>query len=317
MLQEKEPASQGRECVIWAVGGGKGGTGKSFVTSCIGASLASKGKKVVLIDADLGGANLHSFLGVNRPGSSLTDFFDKKMPLADLIIDTAIPGMGLITGNLQSLASDDIKYVQKLKLFRHIKLLDADYVLIDLGAGSHFNTLDTFLLADKMIVVIVPEITAIENMYHFIKNVLFRKLTIVFKTHGLNDIAEDTWKKRETYGIKTFQELIEFLKGTSSDVKELLDRELEGFKIHFVLNNVKNNQEISIGQSVKSVSMKYLGILTNYAGYIEYDDCIRNCINNRIPFMRSYSSSRCAKEIEKLTENLITGKQVGMLRYPA
>jgi len=316
ILQEKELSPGKKECEIWAVGGGKGGTGKSFVTSCIGASLAAKGKKVVLIDADLGGANLHSFLGVSRPSSSLTDFFEKKVPLADLIINTGTTGMGLITGNLHSLASDDIKYVQKLKLFRHIKLLDADYVLVDLGAGSHYNTLDTFLLADKMIVVIVPEITAIENMYHFIKNVLFRKLTILFKTNGLNDIAEETWKNRDNYGIKTFQELIDFLKGMSNEIKELLDRELTGFKIHFVLNNVKNNQEISIGLSVKSVSMKYLGILTQYVGFIENDDSIRNCINNRMPFMRSYSSSRCAKEIEKLAENLITGKQVGLMRFP-
>ena len=46
---------------IWAIGGGKGGTGKSFLTCNIAASLAQQGKKVVMIDADFGGANLHSF----------------------------------------------------------------------------------------------------------------------------------------------------------------------------------------------------------------------------------------------------------------
>jgi flagellar biosynthesis protein FlhG len=90
---------------------------------------------------------------------------------------------------------------------------------------------------------------------------------------------------------------------------------MAGFKIHFILNNVKNNLEISIGLSVKSVSMKYLGINTQYVGYIEYDDCIRNCINNRMPFMRSYASSRCAKEIEKITDNLMNGKQFGVTRF--
>ncbi|HEU0265075.1 MAG TPA: P-loop NTPase, partial [Geobacterales bacterium] len=123
-VSPQEPAgdslstAQASRCEIWAVAGGKGGTGKSFITSCMGATIAQRGKRVVMIDADLGGANLHSFLGVSRPTVSLTDFFDKKTPLKELIINTAIPNMGLITGNLHSLASDDIKYVQKLKLFR-------------------------------------------------------------------------------------------------------------------------------------------------------------------------------------------------------
>ena len=70
--------AQDKRCEIWAIGGGKGGTGKSFVTSSIGTHLASKGSKVVLIDADLGGANLHTLLGVSKPRNSLTDFFEKK-----------------------------------------------------------------------------------------------------------------------------------------------------------------------------------------------------------------------------------------------
>ncbi len=54
---------------IWAIGGGKGGTGKSFLTSSIGRNLAQSGYRVTLIDADLGGANLHSFLKIRKPKS--------------------------------------------------------------------------------------------------------------------------------------------------------------------------------------------------------------------------------------------------------
>ena len=78
--------AQDKRCEIWAIGGGKGGTGKSFVTSSIGTHLASKGNKVVLIDADLGGANLHTLLGVSKPRNSLTDFFERKASLNDIIV---------------------------------------------------------------------------------------------------------------------------------------------------------------------------------------------------------------------------------------
>ena len=147
--------NSGKHCKIWAVGGGKGGTGKSFITSSMGTCLALKGSKTILLDADLGGANLHTFFGLNRPRYSLSDFFDKKIPLQDIIVHSGIAILGLVTGSLGSLDSEGINYAQKQKLFRHIRTLDADHILIDLGGGTHINTLDTFLLADRMIVCLL------------------------------------------------------------------------------------------------------------------------------------------------------------------
>ena len=120
--------------------------------------------------------------------------------------------MGLLIGAIHSLTPDGIKYSQKLKLFRHIKNLDADYILIDLGAGAHFNTIDTFLLADKKLIAIVPEITAIENMYYFLKTAFFRKLMTTLGDHGLKDVVQNTWKNRGTYNISNLNELIVYLK---------------------------------------------------------------------------------------------------------
>ena len=100
--------AMGRQCEIWAVGSGKGGTGKSFLTSSLGAVIARNGKRVALIDADLGGANLHSFLGIGRPRYSLTDFFEKKMPLNKLIVDyDSAPNIGIITGDIDSITIQD------------------------------------------------------------------------------------------------------------------------------------------------------------------------------------------------------------------
>ena len=108
-------------CKVWAIGGGKGGTGKSFIASNIGSYLAKKGKKVVLIDADLGGANLHSLLGVKKPEASLEDFFNKKVPLKDTvrIYGNGSGKVGLVTGDIHSLESGKIKHTQNQKLFCH------------------------------------------------------------------------------------------------------------------------------------------------------------------------------------------------------
>ena len=77
----------------------------------------------------------------------------------------------------------------KEKLLRHILSLDADYVLIDLGAGTTFNTLDLFTLSDDGLIVYTPEPHARVDAYGFIKNTVYRKLRRLF---GKNDPVKAT-----------------------------------------------------------------------------------------------------------------------------
>lgn len=299
-----------RASEIWAVGGGKGGTGKSFLISSIGSCLAAKGKKVALVDADLGGANLHTFLGIDRPKASLTDFFERNRLLGDLLVDTGIPNLGLVAGAIRTLAPDNLKHTQKLKLFRHIKGLERQYVLIDLGAGTHFNTLDAFLLANKMILALIPQITAIENAYYFLKNVFFRKLMDAMNAHGLKDLFKQTWLNREENGISNMRQLMDYLRSLSSPIARIIDKELSEFTVYIALNQIRSSQEIQIGNAVKSVCRKYFGFRALYVGYVEYDDIVSRCVNKREAYMQTYPASRCAREITRITENLLTGKQI-------
>ena len=303
-----------KEGKIWAIGGGKGGTGKTFLTSCIGIYLAKSGKRVILIDVDIGGANLHSLLGISRPKKSLTNFFETGTSLSKLAVKTDIENMSLITGDVHSLASDNIRFTQKLKLFRHIMKLNKQYVIIDLGGGSHNNTIDTFLIADKKIAVLEPEIIAIENMYHFVKNALFRKIRMSLRSYGFKEIVEHMWEQREKYHIKSLKELIESLKESFSYLGDILDRELADFKIYLVLNKIRSSQDILIGSSMKSIFKKYLGIDAKFVGYIEYDDAVWRSIRERRPLMLNYSLSRVAKEIGVFTENLLYEREMKISR---
>ncbi len=299
-----------KEDKIWAIGGGKGGTGKSFVTSAMGTYIAGKGKRVILIDIDIGGANLHSFLGISRPKKSLTDFFEAGASLNKLAVKTGIDNMSLITGDIHSLASDSIKFTQKLKLFRHIMKLNKHYVIIDLGGGSHNNTIDTFLMADKKIVILEPEITSVENMYHFVKNALFRKLRMSLREYGFKDIVEQMWERREEYNIKSLRELMDCIRDNFSYVGDIIDKELSDFKLYLILNKIRSSDDILIGSSMKSIFMKYLGVDTKFVGFVEYDDSVWRSIREGRPFMLNYSLSRSAKEVEVFTENLLKGKEI-------
>lgn len=291
--------------VIWAFGGGKGGTGKSFIASNMGSCLAEKEKKTILIDLDFGGANLHSFIGIKKPNSTLVDFFEKGVALKDLVEWTGVSNLGLITGNLRSFNFDGGKYAQRLKLFRHIKTLDCDHIVIDLGAGSHFTTLDAFLTADRMIVVINPEKISIENLYVFIKSALVRKLNFVLKSHDIKYLFKDIWKSKEKYGIKNIRNYLDCLREQSDTAGEIIDSVIADFKIDIIINQVRDKDDIEIGNLVKSVFLKYLGIKSQYTGCIDYENEIRLCNRKGQLFTRTYSTSPMTKDLEKLMKRLL------------
>lgn len=301
---------------IWAIGGGKGGTGKSFLTSSMGMKLALGGKRVTLIDGDLGGANLHTFLKIKKPRYSLTDFFERKIPLSDIIKGTDIPNLRFVTGDIRSLDTIGIKYAQKLKLYRHIKNISADYVLIDLGAGSGHNTIDTFLVADKMIAVTLPEVTAIENLYLFIKKVLFRKLNMLLGEHGLKNAAKNAWKERNTKDIKNIRELIQHIKDISPEISAIVDKTLGDFKLFLIMNQVKKDQHIETGFSTKSVINKYFGIDCRYMGYIRYNEFFWKFIKQSEAFRPITSTGSTSQEVGIIVQNLLGDKQVKLSEIP-
>mgnify|MGYP003617274944 FL=1 len=177
---ELQGISPQRRQKIWAVGGGKGGVGKSLVTANLSICLALMGYKVVAIDLDLGGANLHTCLGVPIPEKTLSDYLSKKVPsLGHLLTSTPITNLSIISGAQDDVGIANLKQIQKTKILSSIVDLDADFILLDLGAGTSFNTLDFFIAADQGILTALPEPTSIENTYRFIRSVYHRKLKMV------------------------------------------------------------------------------------------------------------------------------------------
>jgi len=154
---------------IIAIGGGKGGVGKSLLAANLGIYLAQLGKRVVLIDADLGGANLHTFVGVERPKVTLGDFFEKRVArIEDCIVDTGVKGLGLVSGEGDPLWAANPRPATKNRLINQVREIDTDYLICDLPPGSGFIALDFFLVAHIGILVVVPEPTSVENTCRFI-----------------------------------------------------------------------------------------------------------------------------------------------------
>jgi flagellar biosynthesis protein FlhG len=303
-------------CEVWAIGGGKGGTGKTLLTSQIAVSLSLKGKRVVMIDADYGGANLHSYFNAGGITTSLKGFFNEKKNLTELISPTSIPNLFLIRGDQYDVDANKITYAQKQKFLRQIKKLDADYVLLDLAAGSDADTIDTFLIADKGILVTIPDITALDNLFQFIKTAYFRKIQQLLKREKQRITVKKIWNQKKDYNLKSVADLSNYI-FQNHDPNGRIQKEIKSFNLYIVLNKLRNTNELLQGISLRSLCRKQLGLSSLYAGYVENDEKLWKNLSIIHPSKKFQVSPRIEKEIIRVTDNILADKQLNVdsLKY--
>jgi flagellar biosynthesis protein FlhG len=297
---------------IWSIGGGKGGIGKSLLAASVGWQLARMGRQVVLVDADLGGANLHTCLGLPMPQRTLADFIQRRVEsIEEVATETAAPGLRLVSGAGDLLSAANIKHLQKVRVMSQVRALDVDVVLIDLGAGSSYNILDFFLLSDVSILAVVPEPTSIENGYRFIKSALYRRLRAAASTEAARHLVDAALDPRSPLGIRTPVELLARLERLDPQSAQALRREVASFQPRFVVNEVRDMADVAIGHQLVAACGRHLGVKASYAGFVHHDDAVWQSVRRRRLFMADAPTSRAAEEIRQLTRGLVKGESLG------
>lgn len=302
-LPMPEPGSQRQ---IWSIGGGKGGIGKSLITAALGWHLARLGKRVVLVDADLGGANLHTCLGLSGPTRTLGDFMARRVEnIEDVIVETGVAGLRLISGGGDYLAAANINYQQKLRILTRVRALDVDVVLIDLGAGTSFNTLDFFLASDLGLLMVVPEPTSVENGYRFIKSALFRRLRAVAVTKAVQDLVDSALDSRNAAGIRSPLDLLAAVEKEDPAQGERFRAEVAAFRPRFIVNQVREPADVAVGHQLVTACARHLGVRASYAGFVDYDETVWRCVRQRRLFMSEAPSSPAAERVRQVARMLL------------
>lgn len=292
--------------VIWAIGGGKGGVGKSLISSSLGICLARTNAPVTIIDLDLGGANLHTCLGTNAPSNSISDFLQGRVKkFNDLTTPTEIKNLSFISGANDALDIANINNNFQETLLRGIYDLPSKYIILDLGAGTSQTTLDFFLIAEQPIISVLPEPTSLENAYRFVKAAFFRKLKSLEKQLDMKNVIDQAMDHKNSLGIRTPFDLINYVAKTDPKVGGLFKEELHNMKLNLIVNQVRTSSDIEIGNSVKSVCQKYFGISTNYTGYIDYDNAVWQALRKKRPVILEYPYSHLVTQFQKITKSLI------------
>ena len=302
---------EGERPRIWALGGGKGGVGKSFISASMGVALAKAGKRVVLVDLDLGGANLHTSLGIRDSRFTLSDYLGGKVADINTVAEqTDTERLRLISGAGDSLSIANIQFFQKAKLLRNIPKLDADYVILDLGAGTSFNTLDFFIEADHGLVSVTPDPGSVENTYRFLKCVLIRRLRDVPKQARESIQKVMTQRREEGQSVGSLADFMEEMARLKPGVAGTLRRELSALKLHIIVNQVMEPSDTELGPSMQMVCSRYFGADISYLGFLHRDKMVLKALQQRRPFLSTFPQSRLSIHIDSMVASLMAQEDV-------
>ena len=291
---------------IFAIGGGKGGVGKTFLACNLGAMMARLGKRVILVDADLGGANLHTYLGLDIPERTLNDVLARRVDrIEDVVLSTSYPNLKLISGAQSVLGAANPRYEYKARLARRLRELDADVIILDLGAGTSFNTLDTFLLSDEGVFVVVPEPTSLENAYAFIKASFFRRLRRATNDARIKTLVDRVADGRVERSIRTPADLLSAIDVMDPRAGSRLREEVNRFKPHVVMNQVRTVEDIQIGFAMRKVCRRYFGIDLDYLGYVNYDNAVWKSVRRRCLLLTEYPLSEPVEFLGRMARKLL------------
>jgi flagellar biosynthesis protein FlhG len=312
MSQENtpKPASADTHGKMIAVGGAKGGIGKSLFVANLGVLLSQLGKKTVVVDLDLGGANLHLYMGVWSLERRIDDFLTKQVAAIDDIITPTKYGPLLIGGGGGRLGAANLHFATKLKLMRALKTIDADYVILDLGGDTTYNILDFYLAADQGFVLTTCEPASYLDAYGFIKMSLHRKLSRLFG-------AESAYRKHRDIEVERLIKAYIYA-GPSADSRHICDllKQLEqekpvhcnlirdlldGFRPAAVVTMFEDQDQVDeLVSRLRKVSSKMLSIDLDYFGAVPFKRQIQQSAKELVPLVAKAPDSDLARILRRI-----------------
>jgi flagellar biosynthesis protein FlhG len=293
---------------ILAIGGGKGGAGKSFITANLGALIARRGHRVIMLDLDLGASNLHTFLGIRNPNGGIADFLNKSVTgLEQVTAPTPIANLSFISSVHCTSDIANLLHAQKVKLINALKKLPFDFILLDIGAGTHFNTLDFFLTSETGILVCTPEPTSIENVFRFIKSAYIRKLKQIIRQYDFHPIVKKIVIETVPQAATDIFEAV----ARHDPGREVLLRESIGrCRFYFILNQFRKHIDPMMGEKITTVCNRHFDSQFRFLGNVSYDERVPDTVIGRVLFTLKHADSETSADLASITDRLTRKKTV-------
>jgi flagellar biosynthesis protein FlhG len=198
-IQSDKSQKKDKLAKLIAITSGKGGVGKTNFILNLAIAMSIRGKKVLLIDADMNLSNIDVLLGI-YPEYTLSNLMDNEITVEKLLVEGP-RGIKILPASSGDMAiMQNQKHYQTALIQAYMDLRsDFDYILIDTGAGISDYTIDFVLSADKIAVMTTPEPTAITDAYAMIKVLFFRaqrpNISLIVNMAQTEDEAKNIYNK--------------------------------------------------------------------------------------------------------------------------
>jgi len=285
---------------IVSIGSGKGGVGKSILAANLSMLLAKRGKRVVLADLDVGGADAHILFGMLNPPRTLTDFIDRRVERLDEVLQpiSAHPFLQLLPGTGDTLATANLPYAKKKRLIRHFAQLQADVIVVDIGAGTSYHALDFFLMADHYVTVATPDPTSVLDLYRFIKLAAIRRVLSAFLSR---DAVSEALSERD---FSSIEEVVQAVAETDPNAREVASRTLQGFQPYLIVNRVSGKSRVNV-LHLKKLLQEYVGGDLTTLGEIPDDPAVTRAVRSFLPVVECEPTAPAALALSQAADALL------------
>ncbi len=296
---------------IIPVASGKGGVGKSLLSANLAIALGRAGKKVILADLDLGASNLHLVIGQQSPKVGIGTYIAGKSTLEELITPTDYNNVYFIAGDSEIPGLSALKISQKNSLIKHFQNCQADFLILDLGAGTHLSILDFFLLSPQGIIVSAPTVTATLNGYLFLKNAVFRLMYNSFKRNSaaykyLEQLKTDTNTLQKLY-IPKLTEAIRRIDPVSATTFE---HRMSQFHPRLIMNMIDDPKDAEKAYRIRRSCQEYLGLDLEHLGVLYKDPMQDIALASRLPVTVYKPQSVLSQAIYRIAEKIIQSETI-------
>lgn len=316
-----------------AILGAKGGVGTSLFSANLAIYLATIGKRVLAVDADPSGADLHAMLGIGprvAPYVAPTPSFGMEPSLTSLAtaidhdaantlpprepVDGPIPSLQLMDGGLSEPHRGSARRSSLRELQNRLVKQDVDFAVVDLGSAATDAAIRFWCSASHRLALTMPEPNAVNGLYRLVRK--------AFAAVALDSVSDE----RQQAALHTV-----FAKAgqtpAPSDIAALLRREwpelgdnlqncMSDLQFPFIVNQAQLRADLELGDQIAVAVRRRYGVHLKYLGYVEHDDAVRSCSRKRRPLLLESPGSRASRNIEKIARRLFASKETRRDRAP-
>lgn len=292
---------------IIPIASGKGGVGKSILAANLSISLARLGCSVVVVDLDLGASNLNTYLGVSNNYPGIGDYLKTgDMRFGDLLVQTSIPNLRFLPGDGRIPFMANITYEQRRVLLREIRRLSVDYIILDLGAGSQFNTLNFFGLTPTGFLLTTFETPAIMNFIMFLRNFMLRELSSsVRKNKQVVAMLKAQYNQPMAAKPLTVSSLIRKIRTIDPQMAEHAVKTIGKYRPRIIFNMVDTPDDLAIIPKIDNILNQGLSVHAEFFGCIFYDEIVRMASRKKKVLALQYQESIVSKSISHIAGHIL------------